>query len=255
MKNLMKTSLTVLAMAILLAMGSCGSGKAKLAKMVKEADKECPWEMGVGMVNRVTLDDDVVKFECSTNGEAFQNLCNNLAVPEYMKLFQRDFVTQLDKELYHELVSNNVGVKFVIDSGHGGKKEVGISVEELEDAKKNPLSGDQRLDMLVEITQKQLPIAGEQGVKVTEVSKHSRILFIVSDLSDSGITKEQLSKNIAHLGAFNMFTRESIASDPMLLEAVNRGYDVEFVYKSSKFDGTEKIHLSNYSLKKVLGKI
>lgn len=243
-----------LLMVALLVLSGCVFGKGKLEKMVKEANDECPQTIDAGMtITSVALDDDVVIFNCSTDGPSYQNVCDNLVEPEFKKLFQRDFAGQIDKDLFSELVSRNVGVKFVFEAADGEKKEMNISAEELSEAKKNPLNGDDRLDVLVEITKKKLPIDGENGVKVTEVSKHSRILFITSDLSNSDISKEQLKQNLAHLTAASMFTKDDLETDPLMLEAVKRGYDVEFVYKSDKFAGTEQLHFSNYSLKKVLG--
>ncbi len=251
----LKTGIPLLLMVMtLMALGGCGLGKGKLEKMVKEANEECPQTMGMGMeITSVALDGEVVIFNCHTDAPTYQNLCDNLVEPEFKTLFQKDFASQIDKTLLHELISQNVGVKFVFDADGGGKKEININVEELSEAKKNPLSGDDRLDVLVKITQKKLPVDGENGVKVTEISKHSRTLFVTSDLSNSSISKEQLKQNLAHLNAASMFTKEALESDPLMLEAVNRGYDVEFVYKSSKFAGTEQLHFTNYSLKKVLG--
>lgn len=252
----MKNLFSMLAVIGLLAVAGCSLAKGKLAKIVAEANDSCPVNIGGGMaITGVELDGGMVVFTSKVDEQSYQNVCDNTADPALTKLLLKSFVAEFDKELLRELVSNEVGVKFVFKNGKGAEKEVSLSSGDLAEAKNNPAVGDEQLDVLIRIMQRKLPMDGGDGMTVTEVAKRGKALCLVVDVTNSGLTMEDVRQNTVEMSASDMFTAESISGDPLLKEAVKRGYDVLYVYKSANSAETVQIRLPNSELKMIAGNL
>ena len=241
----------VLAVALLL--GSCIFQKGKLAIEVADANNDCPEVIADGItMTSVEMDGDMVVYTYKVDTEAFRNICINLGDPKTSKTLLRNMVAEFDKDFTRELLAASMGVKFVYECEDGSRQVAMLTHEELEAAKNSPLRGDDLFDAQLEVAKNKLPIDAGGGMRIVQFAKEGRTLNCYVDITESGLSMSEVRSNVANLTAKDLFTDDDIEDDPLLKEAVKRGFNIQYIYCSATTPEEATFLLSNAELRRIM---
>ena len=251
----MKTKIftPLLCLLMMAIMAGCNLEKSKIALDVKKMNDQCPQSMGNGMtLTSVEMDDNMMVYNVSVNAETFVDVVEYAKSPLAPKLFSLMMIDELDADEKQVLLEAKVGVKYVYKCTTGETRTIAISSQEFADAVKNPLKGKALLDLQLSILKGSLPMDVGAGMKMVDASIEARTLRCVIDVTSAGIDMAQLRANVANIQASDIFTQADIESDPMLLTAIEQGYDIVYVYTQTNSSQQVSTVLSNRDLKQLL---
>lgn len=251
----MKTKIftPLLCLLMMAIMAGCNLEKSKIALEIKQMNDDCPQSLGNGMtLTSAELDGDFAVYTISVNAETFVDVAENAKSPLASKLLSSMMIDELDADEKQALLDAKVGIKYVYKCTTGETRTITISSQEFADAVKNPLKGKALLDLQLSILKGRLPMDLGSGMKMVDASIEARTLRCVIDVTSTGIDMAQLRANAANIQASDMFTQADIESDPLLLTAIEQGYDIVYVYTQTNSSQQVSTVLSNRDLKQLL---
>ncbi|MGM9868369.1 MAG: hypothetical protein ACI30R_01910 [Sodaliphilus sp.] len=249
-RKLFTPLLCLLVMAI---MAGCNLEKSKIALEVKQINDECPKSLGNGMtLTSVELEDDFMVYTVSVDAETFKDVAENAKSPLASKLFSLMIIEDLDADEKQTLLEAKVGIKYVYNCTTGESRTLTVSSQEFADAVKHPLKGKDLLDLQISILKGRLPMDIGEGMTMVDAAIKARTLSCVIDVTSAGIDMAELIANAANIQASDMFTKDDIESDPLLLTAIEQGFDIEYVYTQTNSPLTATTVIPNRDLKAII---
>lgn len=240
-------------LAVVLLLGSCIFQKGKLAIEVADVNDDCPEKIADGItMTSVEMDGDLVVYTYEVDQEAFRNICINLGDPETSKTLLRNMVAEFDKDFTRELLAASMGVKFVYECTDGSRQMAMLTPKELEAAQKAPLRGDDLFDAQLKLAQNKLPMDAGGGMRIVQFAKEGRTLNCYVDITESGLSMSEVRSNVANLTAKDLFTDDDIEDDPLLKEAVKRGFNIQYIYSSANTPDEATFLLTNAELRRIM---
>ncbi len=229
-------------LAVVLLLGSCIFQKGKLAIEVADVNDDCPEKIADGItMTSVEMDGDLVVYTYEVDQEAFRNICINL-----------NMVAEFDKDFTRELLAASMGVKFVYECTDGSRQVAMLTPQELEAAQKAPLRGDDLFDAQLKLAQNKLPMDAGGGMRIVQFAKEGRTLNCYVDITESGLSMSEVRSNVANLTAKDLFTDDDIEDDPLLKEAVKRGFNIQYIYSSANTPEEATFLLTNAELRRIM---
>ena len=240
-------------LAVVLLLGSCIFQKGKLAIEVADVNDDCPEKIADGItMTSVEMDGDLVVYTYEVDQEAFRNICINLGDPETSKTLLGNMVAEFDKDFTHELLAASMGVKFVYECADGSRQVAILTPQELETAQNAPLRGDDLFDAQLKLAQNKLPMDAGGGMRIVQFAKEGRTLNYYVDITESGLSMSEVRSNVANLTAKDLFTDDDIEDDPLLKEAVKRGFNIQYIYSSANTPEEATFLLTNAELRRIM---
>lgn len=240
-------------LAMVLVMAGCDMQKSKIAAEVKKLNEECPKPIAAGMtLTSVEIEGDLVVYTMKVDHATYQQVAANTTSPEATKLLSSVIIEGLDNDEKQALVESNMGMKSVYVCETGGSKSIVVSSQEFAQAVKHPIKGEEFLQLNVKVCKSGLPMDIGGGMKMVDISIANGNLRCVIDITQSGLTMDEVQQSLSMIHAKDLLTKESIESDMLLQTTIQQGYNLLYVYTISGSTATCENLFPNRELRAIL---
>lgn len=252
-KNFVSGTMMVLLCAVMMVFGSCAENKLKMA--IEEANKICPYNLGItGEITSITYEDNAVKF-LFTMDEQYTNIEAISANPEPYK---NSIITSMKNEktqaIMEMIIEANADYVIVMRGKNSGKEAtISCSASELKEEWEKPMpTAEDKLKASIVATNHNFPMETGAGIIMTELVDNGETVVYMAKLTDKKqleliATNAETVKN----GQRTMFKMIGPAEKVFFQLVTETGRNLGYTYFVEGSDKTVEIIHTNAELKEL----
>lgn len=233
----------------------CSCTENKLKEAAEQANKNCPVSLGiVGEMTSITYESNTMEF-LFTVDDQFTNIDALGANPEKMKSSLLAMVNnEKTKELIEMLIDADADLSIVYKGKTSGKEaNITISSTELKEMMDSPAAtNDEKLKLVIEQTNLQMPLDTGTGVIITELVDKGDVVVYMAKVTDKDQIK-MISNNIENVKNSQkmMFKMMGPAEKMFFQMIIDANKKLGYTYYSDGTDETVDVEYTNEELKEL----